>query len=92
MSNQGAAMGRESPLAAPFFMIACNGEMNMIIAQPHLYVGCRAKVHPATDLFMRGVRYVTVQKIGRKWVHVTGDPMGGDAYKFKIAHANLERI
>ena len=37
-----------------------------------LAVGDRVKIHPATDLFMRGERYATIEKVGRKWVHVRG--------------------
>lgn len=36
-------------------------------------VGWRYAVHPAHDLFMAGVRYVTVESVGRKWIHVTDD-------------------
>ncbi len=35
-----------------------------------LAVGATVQVHPAHDLFMRGVRWVTVEKIGRKWLRV----------------------
>lgn len=28
------------------------------------------QIHPACDLFMRGVRYCEVVKVGRKWVQV----------------------
>jgi hypothetical protein len=36
-------------------------------------VGWRYAVHPAHDLFMMGARYVTVESVGRKWIHVTDD-------------------
>ena len=61
----------------------------MIIAQPHLAPGDRAKVHPATDLFMCGVRYVTIDKIGRKYAHVTCER---SSRTFKIPFHLLERI
>lgn len=32
--------------------------------------GHEVRLHPATDLFMRGVRYATVKTIGRKWIHL----------------------
>jgi hypothetical protein len=28
------------------------------------------RLHPATDLFMRGVTYATITKIGSKWIHL----------------------
>lgn len=33
----------------------------------------RVQLHPATDLWMRGARYGTVRRIGRKHVHVHVD-------------------
>lgn len=33
-------------------------------------VGERVRIHPADDLFMRGVVYATVVSLGRKWVYV----------------------
>lgn len=33
-------------------------------------VGDRVKVHPALDLWMRGVRYATVTKVGVKWITI----------------------
>lgn len=50
-----------------------------------LCVGERVKVHPAADLFMRGVVYVTVVKLGRKWAFVQDD--AGRAWS--IAPGNL---
>jgi hypothetical protein len=39
-------------------------------------VGDRVEIHPATDLWMRGARFGTVTKIGRKYVHVKLDNTG----------------
>lgn len=36
-------------------------------------VGDRVQAHPATDTWMRGDRYGTVSKIGRKHIHVKMD-------------------
>ncbi len=36
-------------------------------------IGTRIELHPATDTWMRGDRYGTVIKVGRKWVHVKMD-------------------
>lgn len=33
------------------------------------------KVHPASDLWMRGVKYITVTKVGRKYIYGT-DTLG----------------
>ena len=33
-----------------------------------LKVGQTVRVHPATDLFMRGVVYATVWSMGNKWI------------------------
>ena len=38
-----------------------------------LRIGDRIAIHPATDLFMRGVRYATVIAVGRKWIRVQAD-------------------
>lgn len=43
-------------------------------------VGDRIAVHPVTDQFMRGLRYGTIEKVGRSHVLVRleymGDPQG----------------
>lgn len=36
-------------------------------------VGQRVQTHPATDVWMRGDRYGTVVRVGRKYVHVALD-------------------
>ena len=36
-------------------------------------VGMRVRLHPAAGLWMRGVKYATVSKIGRKWVTIVDD-------------------
>lgn len=33
-------------------------------------VGDSVKIDPASDLFMRGVVYATVEKVGRKYIHI----------------------
>jgi len=38
--------------------------------------GQRVQLHPATDAWMRGDRYGTVTKCGRKYVHVTLERSG----------------
>lgn len=38
-----------------------------------LAVGDRVKTAPHTDVFMRGVRYARITKIGRKWLHIQDD-------------------
>lgn len=37
------------------------------------HVGQRVELHPACDLWMRGARFGTVVKVGRKHVHVRMD-------------------
>lgn len=39
-------------------------------------VGDRVELHPGTDAWMRGDRYGTVEKLGRKWVYVRMDKSG----------------
>lgn len=51
------------------------------------------RVHPATDLFMKGVTYATIVKIGRKWItlhHDLSDTTHRVSHKF--AQANLEIV
>lgn len=33
-------------------------------------IGQQVRIHPATDLFMKGVTYATIVKLGRKWIHL----------------------
>lgn len=40
-------------------------------------VGDRVKIAPHTDLWMRGVRYATITKVGRKWLTVEADSVIG---------------
>lgn len=35
---------------------------------PHIAEGRRIMIHPASDYFMRGIRYADIVKIGRKWI------------------------
>lgn len=39
-------------------------------------IGDRVELHPATDRWIRGDRFGTVAKIGRKYVHVKLDRSG----------------
>lgn len=34
----------------------------------NLRVGQRVRIHPATDLFMKGVAYADISALGTKWV------------------------
>jgi hypothetical protein len=43
---------------------------------PPFVKGERVEVHPGTDLWMRGARFGTVEKCGRKFVHVNMDKLG----------------
>jgi hypothetical protein len=36
-------------------------------------LGDRVQLHPATDLWMRGAKYGTVVKFGRKYLHIQLD-------------------
>ena len=44
-------------------------------------VGDRVELHPATDRWIRGDRFGTVSKIGRRYVHVKLD-RSGDTRQF----------
>jgi len=48
-------------------------------------VGMRVRLHPAAGLWMRGVKYATVSKIGRKWVTIVDDV----GREFQITPFNL---
>lgn len=49
-------------------------------------VGDSVKIHPASDLFMRGVRYATVEKVGRKYIHIFHE---WSNRRFKVLPENL---
>lgn len=49
-------------------------------------VGMRVAIHPATNLWMRGVRFATVVKVGRKLVTVEDD----NERHWVVAPRNLE--
>lgn len=55
--------------------------------------GQYVRIHPATDLFMKGVAYATIVKIGRKWVTLYHD-LSGTTHRVshKFAQANLEPV
>lgn len=45
--------------------------------KPHyLAPGVRVELSPATDRWMRGDRFGTVEKHGRKWIHLRMDTSG----------------
>jgi hypothetical protein len=44
--------------------------------------GDRCELHPATDYWMRGARFGTVTKVGRKWVSVRLDRDGLTTRRF----------
>lgn len=41
-------------------------------------LGQDVAIHPAHDLYMRGIRHAKVVKVGRKYIHVAPYQMGGD--------------
>ena len=51
-------------------------------------VGMRVQLHPAAGLWMRGVKYATVSKIGWKWVYITDDV----GREFKISAFNVQPV
>lgn len=51
-------------------------------------VGDRIQLHPATDLWARGLKYGTVQKIGRKLLHVKLD----NGWKWRVNPVNVLEI
>lgn len=60
---------------------------------PELVVGDYCKVHPATDLFMRGVTFATVKKVGRNWLTLRHDPSRTNHKVSKaFAAANLVKV
>lgn len=50
-------------------------------------VGDRARVHPASTFFPRGFHWVTVVKVGRKWLTVTEH-----GWTFKMSPADLTEV
>lgn len=59
-------------------------------------VGQYVALHPATDLWMRGVRFGTVERLGRKWAYIrafANDSRGRRAHRgelHKVSPRNLE--
>lgn len=51
-------------------------------------VGQAVKLHPATDLFMRGVRYGQVVKVGRLYVYIYTTALG----TIKVHPRNIEHV
>ena len=56
---------------------------------PVFVVGGRARLHPASDWFMRGVRYATIVKVGRKYVHLQID---GSTRVIRVAFRNVTEV
>ena len=50
--------------------------------------GDRVKIHPASDWFMRGVRFATVTKIGRRLVHLDSD----DGFKLRLRPSSISGV
>ena len=57
-------------------------------------VGDRIELHPATDLWMRGARYGTIEAIGRKYLTVCVAKLAGRAVygRVRIAPENIGNI
>jgi hypothetical protein len=49
--------------------------------------GTRVRIHPASDWFMRGIRYADVLKVGKKYIHLH-DTFTGTT--FRMRPENLE--
>jgi hypothetical protein len=56
-----------------------SGQTDLLLEQ--FKVGDRVGLHPATDRWMRGDRFGTVSKVGRRYVHVKLD-LSGDTRPF----------
>jgi hypothetical protein len=54
-----------------------------------LALGMRVQIHPATDLFMRGVRFGDIVALGRKWVTLDVSLRPDRPRRVKIAPAHL---
>lgn len=54
--------------------------MRFEVAPSDFRVDQRVQAHPGTDIWMRGVRFGNVAKVGRVFVHVKMD--NGQTYKF----------
>lgn len=64
-----------------------SGQTDLLLEQ--FTVGDRVELHPATDRWMRGDRFGTVSKLGRRYVHVKLD-RSGDTRPF--APENVVRL
>lgn len=51
--------------------------------------GYRIELHPACDLWMRGARFGTVQKVGRKYLTVKMDML---TRTIRVSPANVGKI
>lgn len=51
-----------------------------------ILIGDVVRIHPGTDLFMRGEHYGTVENVGRKFIHILGHRSGR---KFKVTRSCL---
>lgn len=50
--------------------------------------GDRIALHPAEDLWMRGIRYGTVTLLGTKWVHFNDD----NGHKRKVLYPGVHSV
>jgi hypothetical protein len=64
MANNGYPLSLQHKGGNPALSLSPPKEYNM------LKVNQEVRIHPATDLFMRGVTHANVTKIGRKWIHL----------------------
>jgi len=55
--------------------VSIRHSLGVVIPWPahDLFKGYRVRSHPATDAFMAGDVYGTVEKVGSKWIHVRMD-------------------
>lgn len=47
-------------------------------------VGMTIKIHPCMDLFMRGVKFATIEKIGQHWLTIRGT-ISGTQHRVSLA-------
>lgn len=54
-----------------------------------LSVGQDVEIHPASDLFMQGVRHGRIEKVGTVHVHVKATGVVGNGKVFKLSPNNV---
>lgn len=55
-------------------------------------VGQWVSIHPASDWFMRGIRYATIAKVGRKLLTLDWHDGNGKVVSFKLHPRNVLEI